>query len=306
MLYDIQFHHFGNNMLDDILWFLRVVDQGSFTKVAQIHKTTVSKVSKRIQVLEEQLQMVLLQRSTRQLHLTERGEVLYQKCGLLQDIANSVLNMSQKSDTEVTGTLRVTLPISLGHEVITPLLGNFYRKYPNIILDIRYQNRAVDLINEGYDVAIICGQPQRSTQIIRKIGNWRDVICASPYYLKNYGKPKTIITLQQHQCVVRSHGDNIQSVWHLTNNKDKHRIKVNYAISVNTPQDLKKLALQGEGIIKIAHYLVKEALQKGDLIQILPDYYDESGDIYFEIPNNKYIPLKTRVFMDFITNQFRL
>ncbi len=293
-------------MIDDLLLFTRVIEQKSFTKAAKVENTTVSRVSKRIQFLEKKLQTKLMHRSTRQLSLTQAGQVLYEKCQHLNDYIYQSIEEALTPHKTAIGALKISVPISLGHQLITPLIKLFHEQYPNISLNIVYQNRHINIVEEGYDLAILCGRPMQELQIVKKIGVWTHILCASSQYCQKYGQPKNIRELIKHPCLLRSHGDVIESTWNLTNkvtNKTQSiHINSKNSITVNSPNDLKSLVLDDLGIAMMAEYLIQDDIIKGRLQPILEDYYDLGGGVFFELPNNQYIPTKTRLFMNFIEN----
>ncbi|TCP94700.1 LysR family transcriptional regulator [Cricetibacter osteomyelitidis] len=284
--------------LNAISVFCRVVETQSFTKAAENQGISVAMASKLISQLEDQLKTRLLHRTTRKITPTETGQLYYQRCQpILAELEEADLSINETTN-ELQGTLMISIPRDFGIRFISPNLSRFIQSHPNLHVRIEFNDNKVDLVAEGFDLALRIGTLAENTMVGRKIASSNIHIVASPDYLKERGVPKTPYDLQHHDCLLYdSIGDQI---WLF--NKDNHTydVKVSPKFSCNSGISLVDLAKEGLGIIRVPSFLVEEELQAGSLVEILSEYKQDTIDLNFVYPHRRYLPTKVKEFMRFI------
>jgi len=280
--------------------FRRVVETGSFSAVSREMQLSQPTVSKQIAGLESYLRTRLLVRSTRQLNLTDAGQIYYQRCcQILDELADTETELQQQQ-TMATGTLRVNMPVAVGRIKISPLLWQFIECYPELKLDIQLDDSYVDLVKQGVDVAIRIGPLMDSSLIASKLGTIPRYTVASSAYLKKHGEPTKLEDLQQHNCLVYSLLET-QNEWHFDHNSNgKEKILVQGSLSSNSPDVIREAALAGKGIAVILGWLVEDDIKQGDLKIILKDHVPTSLDINALYLQRRFMPAKLRLFIDYL------
>lgn len=279
--------------------FRRVVEVGSFSAVSREMQLSQSTVSKKIAGLEEYLNTKLLNRSTRQLNLTDAGQRYYQRCcQILDEVADTEAELQQQQDI-ATGTLRISVPIAAGRMKILPCLWKFFDRYPALKFDIHFDDHYVDLVKEGVDVAIRVGELADSSLIARKMGCLQRYIVASPEYIELYGEPKTLEELQQHNCIVYSLLST-RNEWHFDGKKGKERTLVQGRFSSNSPDAIRQAALRGQGIAVILGWLVEDDIAQGRLNVIMQDYTPTTLDLNAIYPQRQFMPAKVSLLLDYL------
>jgi len=280
--------------------FVRVVDSGSFTRAAERLGVTRAAISKHVRQLEEHLGVRLLNRTTRQVALTETGATFYERASsILDDMAEAELAASRLNE-EPRGVLRVAAPMSFGTVHLADAIGEFMTRWPDVVVHLSLNDRFVDLIEEGFDVGVRIGKLSDSSLIARKIADMPIVLCASPDYLKDHGTPDAPEALRQHQC---RHYGNMEGngAWRLENaNGETRRVTFPALICVNNGDVLRKVALAGRGITLLPSFLIRDDILAGDLVHILPEWAAPQASLYALYPPNRYLAAKVRVFIDFL------
>ncbi|CDG21999.1 Transcriptional regulator, LysR family [Xenorhabdus poinarii G6] len=288
-----------------IIVFLYVTEAGSFTLAAERLGMSKSGVAKSIARLENSLGVRLFNRTTRRLSLTDEGKAYSQGCSrILSDIQDMQAEISTRKITP-SGRLRVDLPVVFGKRWVLPILFKVMNDYPTLELDISLNDRRVDLIDDGIDLAIRIGALDESATLVAKsLGIQKAVVCASPSYLKKYGSPNIIDDLHNHLCI--NFGNNNQNLpWKFFDkNNKKHNIKVPGVISLNNSEAILDAALNGYGIAMLADWLVYNQLQSGQLIKLLPDIKTQGFPIHAIWPKNKLLSSKVRVVIDALSDSF--
>jgi len=279
--------------------FRRVVEAGSFSAVSRETQLSQPTVSKQIAALEAYLETKLLNRSTRQLNLTDSGQHYYQRCcQILDEVADTEAELKQQQEL-VTGTLRISLPIAAGRMKILPCLWKFFDQHPGLNLDIHFDDQYVDLVKEGIDVAIRIGELSDSSLIARKIVTVPRYMVASPAYIEKHGEPETLQDLQQHNCIVYSLLST-RDEWHFSGDAGKEKITVKGRFSSNSPDAIRQAALEGEGIAVILGWLVEEDIVKGRLKVILKDYVPTELDLNAVYQQRHFMPAKLKMLLDYL------
>jgi DNA-binding transcriptional LysR family regulator len=284
--------------------FVTVVSRGSFTRAADMLETSPANVTRYVNELEAHLGTRLLNRTSRKLSLTEGGETLYARCkSILDDVAETEGLVSSAS-VEPRGRLRINAPVSFGILHLAPLWPEFMRKYPGVELDVSLIDRVVDIVEEGYDLAIRISRAGSTSHAARKLATSRNILCASPAYLARYGYPAAPADLVEHRCIGYSYAAT-GNEWQLIDSERKaHTVKVNYHMHTNNGDTARAAALAGQGVIWQPTFLVGNDLRAGKLIQLLPDYRLPDIDVLALYPSRRHLSAKIRAMVDFLVDAF--
>ncbi|HYD64068.1 LysR family transcriptional regulator [Azospirillum sp.] len=289
--------------LDDMLAFIKVVDTRSFTAAADRLNLSKSVVSRRISELENRLGARLLNRTTRKLSLTEVGQAFYERCTrILAD-----LEEAERAVTDLhaapRGRLKVNAPLSFGLLHLAPAIAAFMERYPDIEIDIDLNDRYVDLIDEGYDVAVRIGRLRDSSLIARRLAPNRRVVCASPAYLERHGTPQVPEDLANHHCLLYTNVP-LAEQWQFRVNGETRTVRVSGTLFANNGDILLSAAVAGRGIIVSPTFLAGPALAAGQLRCLLFDCMVTESAVYAVYPQNRHLSPKVRAFVDFLASRF--
>lgn len=284
--------------------FATVVDQGGFTDAAKKMGISKSAVSKHVSSLEARLGARLLNRTTRRVSPTEIGLAYY-------DRARRVLNDAGEADSLVTsmqsapsGLLRISVATDFGVNHISPILGDFLREFPNITVNMVLNNRFVEMISEGFDLAIRMGELEDSTLRARKLTETTKRMIGSPSYFQKFGRPQKIDDLNNHKLLHYTSQSN-GAVWKLTApSGEKRQVRTSGWLSVNDGQSLLNAAISGLGIAYLPSFLYAEAMEKGLVEEAIPDLPVEMQSIYAVYPPGRFTQPKVRAFVDFLVHAF--
>ncbi|SHI58814.1 DNA-binding transcriptional regulator, LysR family [Malonomonas rubra DSM 5091] len=285
--------------------FMAVVDAGSFVAAAEKMRISKSVVSRVIQELEARLGGRLLNRTTRRLSLTDVGQAYYQRCKHILEEVEVAENAVGKDRETVIGILKVSAPLTFGTLHLAQHWGAFLKRHPLLELDINLLDRRVDLVGEGYDLAIrIVPQQEDSSLVSRKLASSRMVTCAAPEYLEKYGTPQTLNELSRHELIGYSYlptGD----VWKFSSSGTSEGIRINPRLRVNNGDTCRAIALQGLGITVQPSFIVQEDLMQGRLVEILPEWQVEERGIYAVYPTRQHLSGKVRALVDYLADKFK-
>ncbi|MBE9014637.1 LysR family transcriptional regulator [Chroococcidiopsis sp. CCALA 051] len=284
--------------------FVEVMRQGSFAAVARDRNIDPSSVSRAIAGLEEELGIRLLQRTTRQLSPTEAGMAYFQRIEPLVEEMQQAIDIATDVTGQPKGTLRVTASVSFGLKCIVPLLSSFSVMYPDLTVDLLLTDAIVDLLAERIDVAVRLGPLADSTLIAQQLMRTRYSVCASPDYLKRWGQPQKLSDVEQHNCLLFPLAG-FRSRWiFMDKNGDKSEIPVRGRVVISSAIALQQCAIAGMGLALLPHWLIDEDLNNGKLVNVFPDYQVTATDFntaaWLIYPSRAYVPLKVRVFIDFL------
>ena len=285
--------------LGDIAIFAAVVREGSFTRAADKLELSTSQVSKCVNRLERSLGARLLQRTTRRLRLTEAGSALYENSSTaLAAIEDAKLAVS-KLQGAPRGKLKVSSSTAFGTMQLPRVAADLSKQYPELDIELVLEDRHVDLVREGIDVAIrITGEAPDSGLIYRRLAPNRQVICASPAYIEKRGLPRTAADLASHDCIAHS-ARTTPRVWHLTGPEGEQvSVQINGRPTINSALAVRQAALEGLGIIELNSYLVGEDIVAGRLVRLLPQYRPRELHIYAVYAERRFLAPKIRVFVD--------
>jgi len=284
--------------------FVRVVETGSFSAVAKELNSTQPTVSKNIAELESWLGAKLLNRSTRSLRLTETGADYYERCvAILQDVEDAEQNVGLLQ-TQPKGLVRVSAAVAFGSLHIVPRLTGFAEQYPDIRVDISLNDRVVDLVEEGIDIAFRMGTLRDSNLIARKICASPTVTAATPEYLKQNGLPRHPRDLKDHNYIVYTDLGNREHISFEEDGEEIH-IKVNGNLQTNNSEVLRSALTAGLGIARVPRWLVGDQLADGSLIEVLQEFQPGPTNIHVVYSPGRHLPSKFRCFMDYFAEQFR-
>ncbi|MCD8521408.1 MAG: LysR family transcriptional regulator [Saccharospirillaceae bacterium] len=292
-------------MLEAIRIFLKVVEQGSFSSAAAVLNMAPSSVARTVDGLEKELGCTLLERSTRQLKLTDKGQLFLVGAQKLVADAGQLRAALQNEPGDAKGTLRVSVFESFGRLYIAPLLGGFLQHYPGVSMDIELDNRMVDLLAEDVDLAIRIGVPADSQLKARTLLSNDMVLCAAPAYLRNYGTPQVPEDLAQHNCLLLNHGRQ-RTYWYFSNgHKPQKKILLQGNLKSKGGTPLLAAAEAGCGIVLLAHWMAADALAAGRLCTLLDDWQvnlneNGSGNIYAVYKASQFPNPLVRLFLDYL------
>lgn len=285
--------------------FRAVVESEGFAAAATRLGLSRAAVSKLINRLESHLQVRLIERTTRSLHLTEVGSRYYERCvHILDDLDQAERELIQ-SDANPAGSLRISAPHAFATAHVAPFVAEFIGKYPNIKLDISLTDRFVDLIEEGYDVAIrIAAELPQSSLIARPLAPCRFVVCGAPSYLAKNAEPLAPKDLDRHRCLIHNASQASASWVFACSKGQRHVARVEGSIAANSGDMLRAAALNGAGLGAMATFLVGEDLEAGRLRTVLNDYLLEPSSIFAIYPSRKYLAPKVRAFINFLGEKY--
>lgn len=283
--------------------FAAVVDAGSFVKAAEALGLSKAAMSRHVGELETRLGVRLLQRTTRRLSLTEEGQVFYARSKeLLAGVDEAEAEITSRSGA-ASGLLRINAPFTFGILHLAPLWGVFRSQYPQVALDVTLADRVVDLVDEGYDVAIRIATLPSSTLISKRLASTRMVLCASPQYLAAHGTPQHPAELAAHAVISYSYLAT-RDEWHFAGPQGPVSVKTQPCIHTNNGDTCRAAALAHQGIILQPDFLVGRDLASGTLVELMPAFRALELGIYAVYPTRKHVPPKVRALIDFLAAHF--
>jgi DNA-binding transcriptional LysR family regulator len=284
--------------------FVAVVDSGSFVAAAEPTGRSKAAMSRHVGELEQRLGTRLLHRTTRRLSMTAEGQAFYVRCKELLAAIDEAESELTSTRTEPSGMIRVNAPLTFGVLQLAPLWGRFCDQNPKVSLDVTLTDRVVDLVEEGYDVAVRISALPNSTLVSRKLASTRLLLCASDTYLKKHGIPRHPVDLAAHRVISYTYL-NTQDEWHFTGPRGAESVRINACIHTNNGDTCRRAALDHQGIVLQPDFLVGEDVKGGALIELMPDHRAIELGIYAVYPTRKYLPLKIRRLVDFLVESFR-
>lgn len=276
---------------EDVIAFVQVATHGSFSRAARELGVPKSSVSRRIQKLEQTLSTQLLQRTTRTLHLTEAGLAYYERSRRALEELTSAEHVLEGMLEAPTGVLKLSLPIGL-EDRAAQVLRVYAERYPNVRVIADVSNTQVDLVRDGYDLALRAGLLQDSALIARKLVDSQIALWASPAYVDRHGEPKALEELATHRVLL--FGSSLNTTWELTGPSGIERVKVSGVLAANTFSLLVTAAIDGRGIAA----LPRQASASAELVRVLPDYCMPSPALYVVYPSANYLSPKVRTFIE--------
>lgn len=289
----------------DLALFLRVLDLGSITAAAHSLDLSVAVASQRLKRLEKELGVRLLHRTTRRLHPTPEGAALAEQGRVLVEELETLGAGLREAAQEIAGTLRMTMSASFGRQYVSPRLPAFLARHPKLRLSIHLSDNVVDLVSEGFDLAIRIDALDDSRLVARRIAPNRRVLCASPDYLHRRGRPRTPGELADHDCLLLFGSGGRQDVWRLgTPTGGEVTVRVQGRLESNSGEVLRDASLAGEGIVIHSLWHVADDLRAGRLEVLLPDYPLATTAISAVMPQRRLVPPRVRAFTEFLIEEF--
>lgn len=291
------------DVLNGMKTYVAVVTMGSFTRAAERLDISKALTSKYVRQLEEHLGVRLLNRTTRRLSVTEVGEAYYQRCKQVLDDIEELESATSDQQAAPRGTLLISAPATFGEFYLARAVARYQEEYPEVSVDLVLSDRFVNIVDEGFDLAVRIGTLQDSSLIARRIAPSRVVVCASPDYLARKGVPHHPRELESHRCVVDT---NLRSLdkWMFEDGGDVLAVKVKGRFRVNNAIAVREALLAGQGIGYVPTYAIGDELKNGKLAIILESFEGSGSGIYAVYPHNRHLAAKVRTFVDFLVRRF--
>jgi DNA-binding transcriptional LysR family regulator len=285
--------------------FIRVVDSGSFAEAARTLNLSRAMVSKHIQALEDRLGVRLLNRTTRRLSLTEIGTAYYERAQTVLYDVEEAEQVIGDLHAGARGVLKINAPMSFGIRHLAPAICDFHRDFPQVQVNLTLNDRYVDLIEEGYDVAIRIGRLPDSALIARKLAPCHMVVCAAPSYLEKHENPERPSALTRHNHLLYTLAHRPDEIVFQHADGRIESVAIQGSISANNGDVLLAAAIAGAGIVTLPSFIVGDALACGLLVPILTQYTIPPLTIQAVYPHARYLTTKVRVFIDYLVERFR-
>ncbi|MCT4656838.1 MAG: LysR family transcriptional regulator [Cohaesibacter sp.] len=281
--------------------FARIVTLGSMTGAGQALGISPAVVSKRIKKLEQRLGTRLMQRTTRQITLTEAGQDYFERVQrILEQVEEAEAAVSQRAK-QVRGTLKISVPTSFGRMHVAPHLGQFLAENEDISIDLHSSDNYTDLVGEGFDLAVRVGDLPDSSLVARRLAPIHRLLCASPDYLARYGEPQSLQDLPDHICLAAHN----QDPWRLEGPDGTEIVRAHGPLRTNSSEVVRSAVVAGLGIALRSTWDVADELRDGRLKIVLPTYRASSHvGLYAVYPSRRYLPAKVRLFVDFLARLY--
>lgn len=289
--------------MDDLAAFATLIEVGSFTRAAERLGCSKGQLSKRIRLLEQVLGMTLLHRTTRRLSLTAAGAALLPEAQALTAQATRARQTLARLKDEAAGTVRITVPVSLGETFFDALLLDFSQRYPQVRIELELNNGYRDLVADGFDLAIRSGVQTDDRLVARPLFSMQELTCASPGYLQQHTEPVQPEELSTHVCLLNSHYSGPEE-WLYHRQHELSRVRVTGPLASNHYTLLKKAALAGAGIARLPSYMLHNELADGSLVWLLRDYQTRSTPVFLVHPYQGGLPKRTQVLVDYLLAWF--
>jgi DNA-binding transcriptional LysR family regulator len=288
--------------IEELILFDEVARKGSFSAAGATFDLSPSAVSRAISRLEDKVGVQLLKRSTRQLSLTAEGEILHAGVPRLLDHLQTLETQLTERRSAITGTLTVSVGTAMAETRLTPALPAFLAQHPELRLDLNVTDRRVNLLRERIDVAIRTGPLADTSLIARRVGTGRRLVCASPDYLARHGRPETPEDLANHRCLTISGHETLER-WPFHAEGTVVPLQVQPHMQSDSAVLLRNLAVAGLGIVRLADFVVADAVEAGRLVPLLEDrHHAEDFPIWAIYPPAERVPPRLRAFVDFVAS----
>ena len=284
--------------------FAKVVEHGSFAAAAQRLEVSTSAVSRQVAELEAHLEVRLLNRTTRRLSLTEAGQAFYERCvQLLADLEETEAAVRSEA-VMPKGTLRITCGVTFGERYLAPAVADFAGRHPQVTFDIDLSDRAVDLVDEGFDLAIRIGPVGQQALVARRIADTQLVCCAAPAYLASRPRLLTPDDLQHHECFAYTYAATASAWTFEARDGTRHTPRISFRHRANNGRMLAAMAVAGVGISLEPDFIVADEVRAGRLVRVLPDYQPPRSPISAVYPSRRHLSAKVRSFVDYLAARY--
>jgi DNA-binding transcriptional LysR family regulator len=282
-----------------LLMLLEVVEQGSFAKAAEIRNIDRSVISKQISRLEDELGVRLLNRTTRSFSLTAAGAEMIKKASELRELLGETVRMAENYHLEPRGVLKVTSSTLIGRRYLQPVLNDFQKRFPQVEVELRLDDRLVDIVSEGFDLAFRIGEPKDSSLIARKIARNRLLIVAAPEFIKTYGMPQTIEELVQLPAAsYASNAMRVETIDYYDSKGEPCELKIKSVYRANDAEVLLMKAISGTTYFIAPAFIIDKEITQGQLVPILTDVKLKEFSHMYAVYPHRDLPVRTRLFFD--------
>jgi DNA-binding transcriptional LysR family regulator len=294
-----------NNIASELEFFVLIARHSNLSAAARTLDLTPPAATKRLAQMESRLGVRLVNRTTRSISLTSEGETyLLHAQKILAEIREMEEAVSSGRSTP-RGLLRVNAPLGFGRTTIAPLISEFAKRYPHVEVQVEVTDRPVDLVENGFDLAIRFGAlPDKRLNTRRLLSN-RRFLCASPIYLERHGTPKSLADLSRHRCIIHRQNDDAYGIWRFMRDEHSEVVKVQGMLSSNDGDIVLGWALDGHGILIRSEWDLAKYLRSGRLRVVLPEFVLPSADLFVYYPNRRNQTIRARAFIDFLVEHFR-
>jgi DNA-binding transcriptional LysR family regulator len=289
--------------LEQLNVFVKVVQAGSFTRAAEVLQSQKSHLSRVVSQLEQQLGAKLLERTTRSLRVTEVGKELFERAVGILGAVEDTQRMAQSMNAEPRGTLRLTSPVEFGLIAVNGWVNDYLAAYPMVTVEVEHTSRLLDLVHEGFDLAIRVGHLDESRLAARALGRIEYGLFACPCYLARHGTPLTIDELKQHQLLMFSVGSQ-RSGWQLSCDEQTVKVDAPARLRVNNSFAVRDALLASLGIGRLPLMVAADSVKAGRLVQLLPQWEPAAVPVHAVFPSNRYLTPKVRAFIDLALQRF--
>ncbi|MEP9350284.1 LysR family transcriptional regulator [Xanthobacter sp. KR7-225] len=285
--------------------FRRVVERGSFGKAADDLGLSPAGLSKQIRILEDHLGVILLNRTTRSMSLSDAGVIYYGECCRLLDEIDELEERLSSESANLRGRLRVNAPLSFALTMISPLIPKFLARFPDLKIELTLNDQLIDMIGAGFDLSIrIRAKLDDSSLVARRLIEIEQIICASPHYIAAHGMVTSFDDLYQHNCLAYSLAD-YPGHWRPNGPEGEMMIEIPARLSVNSSLLLRDMLVAGLGIGALPSFLAKPLLASGALVALLPQYKLPSRHVFAVYPSGRHLQPKVRAFIDLLAEELR-
>ncbi|MBD9504930.1 LysR family transcriptional regulator [Pseudomonas sp. PDM17] len=289
--------------LEQMAIFVRAVELGSFSAVAEELQMSSQLVGKQVKMLEQHLGLSLLNRTTRRQSLTDFGRAFYQRAKLILADMEAAESLAAVTRGTPSGRLRINAPVTFGMRVLSPRLLEYMVRYPQVAVDLTLSNDLVDLVNDGYDVVFRIGELADSRLKAVPLAPYRLVLCAAPAYLARRPAIRTPEDLSQHECLGFAFSDG-RSSWTFDGPDGRIEVPITSRLTINQGDPLLAAAVAGLGVVQQPQELVGDALRSGTLVQLLPQYSVPTSPMHILYAPDRRLTPKLRSFLDFAIAAF--
>jgi DNA-binding transcriptional LysR family regulator len=285
--------------------FVKVVEGASFVSAARYFSLSPAMVSKHVQTLEQRLGARLLNRTTRRVSPTEVDKHYYERCLHILRELEAADDLAADLHMAPRGLVKITAPVALGNAIVASAVADYLSSYPDVSIDLVLKDREVDLLDEGFDLAIQTGPLPDSSLIARRLGAASMIVCAAPSYVSRYGEPKRPADLADHSCFEYSPAKT-RGAWAFAGPEGTEKLVTvgQGRFRANSGEALRMLALRGEGIVLEPRFIVADDLTAGRLVRLLGDYEPSPTMIHVVYPHSRLLPVKVRTFVEFLAARF--
>jgi len=287
---------------NELAIFVKVVQEGSFIGASRSLGVPRSTVSRKVASLEDRLGVRLLHRTTRSVAPTDEGRAFFERCSpLIREASEAARAVGDRQD-QPAGRLRLTAPNVLGHHFLGPILATYLRRFPDVRVELLLTDRVVNLVEEGFDLAIRAGRLDDSNLIARRLGQSRFEVVASPAYLERHPAPETVAGLSAHDCIVVGEGNGPHH-WVFDEGGDTVRVPVHGPVVVNALELARQAALQGLGIARLPAFLIDKDRHLGNLMRDIETQAPAGGGIFAVYPSRRHLSATVRAFVDLLQDE---